>query len=62
MKNASAPAYERLGRVYGDLCAAEKMTRMADGLFVLADSLPELENNFNEVLSRAEKCGFTFKP
>ena len=48
--------------VYGDMCAEEKLTRMADGLYVLADTLPDLEKNFIEVLTRAELCGFTFKP
>ena len=62
LKNASEHAYERLGLVYGDMCAEEKLTRMADGLFVLADTLPDLEKNFIEVLTRAELCGFTFKP
>ena len=62
LKNAGEHAYERLGRVYGDLCAADKMTRMADGLFVLANNLEDLANNFLEVLRRAELCGFTFKP
>ena len=62
LKNASEHAYERLGLVYGDMCAAEKMTRMADGLYVLADTLHDLEDNFIEVLSRAELCGFTVKP
>ena len=36
------------------------MTKMADGLFILAVTLDDPENNFVEVLSRAEKCGFTF--
>ena len=38
LKNASEHAYERLGLIYGDLCSEERMTRMADGLFVLADT------------------------
>ena len=62
LKNASEHAYERLGRVYGDLCASERMTRMADGLYILADNLKNLEENFIEVLQRARLCGFTFKP
>ena len=62
LKNAGEHAYERLGRIYGDLCAADKMTRMADGLFVLADTLQELSETFSEVLLRAELCGLTFKP
>ena len=35
---------------------------MADGLFVFANTLTELEENFVEVMLRAELCGFTFKP
>ena len=62
LRNASEHAYERLARVYGDLCAEEKMTRMADGLFVLGDTLEDLLANFQEVLSRARLCGMTFKP
>ena len=65
LKNASEQtehAYERLARVYGDMCGQERMTRMADGLFVLGETLEELEVNFREVLSRARLCGMTFKP
>ena len=62
LRNASEHSYERLGLVYGDMCGEEKITRMADGLYVLADTLEELEDNFVEVLARAELCGFTFKP
>ena len=36
--NSGEHAYERLGRVYGDMCANEQMTRMADGLYVLGNS------------------------
>ena len=60
--NAGEHAYERLGRIYGDMCAAEQMTRMADGLFVLGDTFKELFDNLREVFSRAHKCGLTFKP
>ena len=62
LKNAGEHAYERLALIYGDLCAEEKMTRMADGLYILGDTLNELEENFREVLQRAELCGLTFKP
>ena len=62
LKNAGEHAYERLGRIYGDLCAKDKMTRMADGIYVIADNLEDLANNFVEVLRRAELCGLTFKP
>ena len=62
LKNASEHAYERLARIYGDLCGSEKMTRMADGLFILGQTVDELFENFQEVLSRARLCGLTFKP
>ena len=62
LKNASEHAYEKLARIYGDLCGEEKMTRMADGLFILGETLEDLEANFIEVLSRARLCGLTFKP
>ena len=62
LKNASEHAYERLARIYGDLCESEKMTRMADGLFVLGQTQQDLHDNFKEVLDRARKCGLTFKP
>ena len=35
---------------------------MADGLFVLGETLEELESNFKEVLTRARLSGLTFKP
>ena len=44
------------------MCADELITRMADGLYVLADTLEDLEKNFTEVMNRARLCGFTFKP
>ena len=62
LKNASEHDYEKLARIYGDLCGEEKMTRMADGLFILGETLEDLEANFIEVLSRARLCGLTFKP
>ena len=61
-KNASEHAYERLARIYGDLCGKEQMTRMADGIYVLGQTLEELHENFQEVLLRARLCGLTFKP
>ena len=40
----------------------EKMTRMADGLYIVADTVQELFDNFKTVLSRASNAGLTFKP
>ena len=62
LRNASEHAYERLARIFGDLCGDEKMTRMADGLYVLGDTLESLEINFREILARSRLCGLTFKP
>ena len=62
LRNASEHSYERLARIFGDLCMQEKMTRMADGLFILADTVSDLYENFRTVLERAKKAGLTFKP
>lgn len=62
LRNASEHSYERLARIFGDLCMQEKMTRMADGLYILADTVQELYENFRTVLDRAKKAGLTFKP
>ena len=62
LRNASEHAYERLARIFGDLCMNERMTRMADGLYIVADSAQELYDNFLEVLTRARNAGLTFKP
>ena len=60
--NSGEHAYERLGRIYGDMCAREAMTRMADGLYVLGNTYAELYENLHEVLNRAEIANLTFKP
>ena len=39
LRGASEHGYERLSRVYGDLCQDGKMTRQADGLFVGGQTL-----------------------
>ena len=62
LQNASEHAYERLARIFGDLCMEEKMTRMADGLYIVADTAQDLFDNFKTVLSRARCAGLTFKP
>ena len=62
LRNASEHAYERLARIFGDLCMEEKMTRMADGLYIVADTAQDLFDNFKTVLSRARCAGLTFKP
>ena len=62
LKNSSEHAYERLQRVYGDLCAADKMAQQADAVFVLGNTLEQLSENFREVLNRARLSNLTFKP
>ena len=60
--NSGEHAYERLARIYGDMCAEEKLTRMADGLYVLGNTLGELYENLHEVFHRARIANLTFKP
>ena len=62
LKNSSEIAYERLSRVYGDLCQEGKMARQADGLYVGGDSLEELFQNLGEVFERTRKSNLTLKP
>ena len=62
MRGASEHSYERLTRVYGDLCQAGKMARQADGLFIGGSTMQELLNNLQEVFERTRNCGFTLKP
>ena len=62
LKNASEHGYEVLGRVYGDMCARGKMTRIADSLFPVGDTHEELAANYEETLRRADLSGLTFKP
>ena len=62
LKNASEHAYERLARIFGDLCRQEKMTRHADGLHVLGDTMEELYENLAIVLERCKLSGLTLKP
>ena len=59
MRGASEHSYERLTRVYGDLCQAGKMARQADGLFIGGSTMQELLNNLQEVFERTRNCGFT---
>ena len=62
LRGVSEHSYERLSRVYGDLCQQGKMARQADGLFVGGKSLEQLYDNLKEVFSRTRDCGFTLKP
>ena len=62
LRGVSEHSYERLGRVYGELCQQNKMARQADGLFVGGNSLQQLYDNLTEVFERTRNCGFTLKP
>ena len=62
LRNVSENAYNRLGMIFGDMVRNDRMTRHADGLHVLGDTVEELFDNFSEVLHRLKKCGMTLKP
>ena len=62
LKNCSEQSYDRLGVVYGDMVADERMARYADGLHPLGNTWQELLDNYEETLRRASLCGMTFKP
>ena len=44
------------------MCEQEKITRMADGIYVLENKYSELLENLREVFTRARKANLTFKP
>ena len=62
MRNSGEWSDEILGRVYGDMVKDNKITRIADQIYILGDSLQELKSYLHEVLSRARDSGLTFKP
>ena len=62
LKGVSEHTYERLSRVYGELCQQHKMARQADGLFVGGDSFQDLYDNLKEVFQRTRNSGLTLKP
>ena len=62
LKNASEDAYEKLARVFHEELRAGNMTRMADGLHVLGDSMEELLANYTRCLQLISDNGFTLKP
>ena len=49
MKGASEHSYERLIRVYGDLCQESRIARQADGIYVGGNTLQELYSSLKEV-------------
>ena len=62
LKNSSEHAYERLQRIFGDMVQANRLTSMADGLYVLASTQEEMVTNLEEVFSRVRESGMTLKP
>ena len=62
LKNSSEQSYNRLAKIFGDMIRDNKMTRMADGLYPIANSLDELLVNYTEVLDRVERSNMTLKP
>ena len=62
LMNSREHAYERLARIYGDMCSSERMTRMADGIYVLGNTFKDLYENLHEVFKRAQLANLTFKP
>ena len=60
--NSGEHAYERLAKIYGDMCSDERIARMADGIYVLGNSYSDLFQNLNEVFKRARLSNLTFKP
>ena len=62
LRGASEHAYERLSRVFGQLCQEGKMARQADGLFVGGDTLDSFYDNLREVFVKLRNANFTIKP
>ena len=62
LRNSSEVSYDRLARIFGTMMQESRLTRMADGIFVLADSYEELLDNYVETLQRLRLSGLTLKP
>ena len=62
LKNASEQGYEILARVFGDMVEEGRLTRQADSLFPLGNTVAEVLTNYEETLRRAKLNGLTFKP
>ena len=62
LKNSSEQSYERLAVIFGDLVRQDRMTRHADGLHVLGDTVEELYENLGLVLERCKLANLTLKP
>lgn len=62
LRNSAEWGSEILARIYGDMIKEKKCTRIADQVYILGNSLAELNGHLKEVLTRARKAGLTFKP
>ena len=62
LKGASEHAYEKLSRIFGDICQEDKAFRQADSLFALGDTMEELHVNLEEIFRRIRLNGLTIKP
>ena len=62
LRGASEHGYERLSRVFGEMCQEGKMARQADGLFVGGDTLQSFYDNLREVFVKLRNANFTIKP
>ena len=51
VKGAKERGYEKFVRIYGDMVQKGQLTQKAVGLHVLGNSIPQLANNYVEVLS-----------
>ena len=62
LRNGTESAYEILDKIFGDMCQAERMTRIADSIYPVGDTFEDLLSNYEECLRRAQEAGLTFKP
>ena len=61
LRNSAEWGSEILARMYGDMVKDKKVTRIADQIYVLGNSIPEVLRNFKTVLERAKRANMTFK-
>ena len=62
LRNSSEFSYDRLARVFGEMIRQKRLTRMADGLFVLGDTEKELLTNYLETIERCSQANLSLKP
>ena len=62
LRNSAEWGSEILARIFGDMVQQKRCTRIADQVYVLGNSVPELIENFKVVMDRARNANLTFKP